>query len=623
MRRQEDLLLLISGILLTLVTLLVVTLESQFANPSPTAESMAAGGLLTDPFLQLPTADSVHVVWFTEFEGQQHTVIYGRRPAAALEPGNLRQVFATTKQLTRLQEDQASRLPTGTAFETPTFRSVWRHDAEVTGLVAGQRFPYRVKSLRADGSIFASDVFSLAAAPPAGQPLKILLTSDHQSKPMTAANLQKVKETVGDVDAVLVAGDLVNVPDRASEWFDNAEGAAFFPALQGRGHYALTANGRTTRYRGGALIQTAPLFPAAGNHEVMGRFIPEVPLNEQFNDPVPRQAATALYDSQASLFNPQNNPDVRRRWILDHSYNLDTYQELFTLPTRLTEEGDRADATRPYYATTLGDIRLVSLFVTNIWRRPMVEPNVRGRFQERLSDLGQPAAWGHGQHIFESISQDSPQYQWLQQELASDAFQQAKYTIVMLHHPPHSVGDNIVPPFTDPVPIYDRAADGSLRAIRYEYPIQNDYIIRDLVPLLETAEVDLVLYGHSHLWNRFVGPTGMHFLETSNVGNSYGAFWQQKSRNTPPAEASETFDKYQSRYYVAQGDPNGLEPVMPTLAPIIGEQGTPLPYIASNEITAFSILETDSGTVTSYYFDTREPLSEVVKFDEFTLAGSG
>ncbi|MEM9503423.1 MAG: hypothetical protein AAGA01_05645 [Cyanobacteria bacterium P01_E01_bin.43] len=201
MRRQEDLLLLISGILLTLVTLLVVTLESQFANPSPTAESMTAAGLLTDPFLQLPTADSVHVVWFTEFEGQQHTVIYGRRPAASLEPGNLRQVFATTKQLTRLHEDQASRLPTGTTFETPTFRSVWRHDAEVTGLVAGQRLPYQVKSLRADGTIFASDVFSLAAAPPAGQPLKILLTSDHQSKPMTAANLQKVKETVGEVDA--------------------------------------------------------------------------------------------------------------------------------------------------------------------------------------------------------------------------------------------------------------------------------------------------------------------------------------------------------------------------------------------------------------------------------------
>jgi len=44
--------------------------------------------------------------------------------------------------------------------------------------------------------------------------LKILLTSDHQLKPMTAANLQKVVETVERVDAVFFVGDLVNVPDR-------------------------------------------------------------------------------------------------------------------------------------------------------------------------------------------------------------------------------------------------------------------------------------------------------------------------------------------------------------------------------------------------------------------------
>lgn len=33
--------------------------------------------LLTDPFLQFPTADGVHVVWFTEFEGSEHTVQVG------------------------------------------------------------------------------------------------------------------------------------------------------------------------------------------------------------------------------------------------------------------------------------------------------------------------------------------------------------------------------------------------------------------------------------------------------------------------------------------------------------------------------------------------------------------
>ncbi|MCK9903468.1 hypothetical protein CC117_26940 [Parafrankia colletiae] len=32
---------------------------------------------------------------------------------------------------------------------------------------------------------------------------------------------------------MFVAGDLVNVPGRASEWFDDTRGSAFFPVLQG------------------------------------------------------------------------------------------------------------------------------------------------------------------------------------------------------------------------------------------------------------------------------------------------------------------------------------------------------------------------------------------------------
>jgi hypothetical protein len=114
---------------------------------------------------------------------------------------------------------------------------------------------------------------------------------------MTATNLQKVAETLGRVDAVFVAGDLVNMPDRASEWFDDSQGGAFFPALQGRADYRLEKAGTTTRYHGGELIQHAPLFPAIGNHEVMGRVSATKPLNQQFNDPVPRSAALEAISS--------------------------------------------------------------------------------------------------------------------------------------------------------------------------------------------------------------------------------------------------------------------------------------------------------------------------------------
>lgn len=45
---------------------------------------------------------------------------------------------------------------------------------------------------------------------------------------MVAANLQKVIETIGEIDGVFMAGDLVNIADRASEWFDD-KGVDLFP----------------------------------------------------------------------------------------------------------------------------------------------------------------------------------------------------------------------------------------------------------------------------------------------------------------------------------------------------------------------------------------------------------
>ena len=182
--------------------------------------------------------------------------------------------------------------------------------------------------------------------------------------------------------------------------------------------------------------------------------------------------------------------------------------------------------------------------------------------------------------------------------------------MVMLHHPPHSLGENAIPAYTDPVQIVEKNQENQVTGVRYEYPQAQDYLIQDVVPLLEKAGVNLVLYGHSHLWNRFISPQGINFLETSNVGNSYGAYLGKKKRKTPQG--------YQE-HYAATGNPNGLEPIVPSIAPLKDENGQALPYIASNEITVFSILDTGEGTVTSYYFDTRKPESEVVKFDQFSL----
>ncbi|AFZ25734.1 Calcineurin-like phosphoesterase [Cylindrospermum stagnale PCC 7417] len=540
--------------------------------------------LLTDPFLQLPTETSVRVVWFTEFAGSNHSVTYGENLVKAAE--------ANTTKLSRTREDQKSRVANQTqdsqVFKQPVRRLIWRHEAEVTELTPGVRVPYRVTSVREDGESVSSDIFTLAPTPKPGTPLKILLTSDHQLKPMTAANLQKVVETVGQVDGVWFAGDLANVPDRASEWFDDNRGGALFPGLQGRANYEMEHQQVKTTYKGGQIIQHAPMFTCIGNHEVMGRFQKTGNLDNEFNDGIPREVALKLYGE---------------KYLKDNSFNTDTYEEIFTLPQ--SKEGGKK-----YYAVTFGDVRLVVPYITNTWRTPSLDVEVTGRYQEKQAGLKYPKTWGHGQFIFEPISEGSQQYNWLKAELNSPEFKQAKYKVVMFHHPPHTLGDNIVPPYTNPVPIIERDDDGNIKILRYEYPKNADYIIRDVIPLLEAADVQFVFYGHSHLWNRFVSSSGMHFLETSNVGNSYGAAWGKRTREVPKGYEKDNIEI---------GDPNGLEPVIPTIAPSLGENGQPMPYIASNDITVFSIFDTGSGIISSYRFDTRKPDSEVLKFDEFKL----
>jgi hypothetical protein len=576
---------------LTIFVLIVVNyLPMSFANDQQTGINKNQS-LLSDPLLQLPTETTVNVVWFTEFQGDRHLVNYGKQ---------LKQIaIARTTKLSRVREDSESQIDHP---QNKSLRDIWRHEAVITGLVPSQRVSYRVTSHQGE-QVSRSNVFTLASLPPKSAPLKILLTSDHQLMPMTTANLEQVVKTVGSVDAVFFPGDLVNVPDRASEWFDDCRGGAFFPSLQGKANYQFEHNGITTTYHGGEIIQHAPLFTAIGNHEVMGKVSGDRSLKQEFAQPQPRQVATALYQSKVQQGNLEDDRLTKAEWIKDNSFNTNTYEEIFTLP-------ESNSGGKKYYATTFGDIRLISLYVTNIWRNPSLEPDVQGRYQESQNSLNYPQDWGYGQHIFEAIAKGSPQYEWLKQELASEAYRAAKYKIVMFHHPPHTLGGNIVPPYTDPQPRETYTEDGKLTSRQYDYPIKDDYIIRDLIPLLESAGVQLVYYGHSHLWNRFQSDSGMHFLESSNVGNSYGAHVGDNKREIP---------NYSPQNFAAIGDPNGLEPIVPNIDPLMDDAGQPLPYLASNEITAFSIFDTATGTVSSYRYDLRQPDIPAILFDQFKL----
>ncbi|MDX2160714.1 MAG: metallophosphoesterase [bacterium] len=602
------------GIVVVLIATLVLVLPLSGQDTTPTPEAVSPT-LLTDPFLQLPTEDAVHVVWFTEFEGTNHRVVWGE---------NLDQeADATTTKMSRLAEDPNSRVgeqtENGQVYTAYTPRDVWRHEAVASGLTQGERTPYYVTSTADDATVIESERFTLQPLPAPGQPLQILLTSDNQLMPMTPTNMQKVIEFIGEgeIDAVLMAGDLQNIPDRASEWFDDNRGRAFFPALQGRssavlertfagdGYTAVT----TATYTGGPIIQHAPLFPAVGNHEVMGRYNPGYDTGYQYNDPQPRAVAEARYEQVADLVNPNGDPAIRDQWIEDNSWNITTYEELFTLP-------DDSPGGEAYYAMQYGDVYVISLFSTRIWRTPGLGDDARGKYRERLRDLNNPTEWGYGDFIFEDLQEGSEQYNWLVEQLASEAFQNARYKVVLLHQGPHGLGDNYNPVLAHPVQVIDRDEQGRIIAVRYEYPIEDDIVFRDVMPLLEEAGVHLMHQGHSHLWFRLQTPGGINIMETSNVGNNYGCYLEgYRERGNVPNDA-----RFNAANYAAVGDPHGLEPIMPSeFAPMSYENGDPLPCIASNDLTTFSIFDTETGIISSYVFDARQPDSEIRLFDQFNV----
>jgi hypothetical protein len=565
---------------------------------------LGGAALLCEPYLLDPARSSVYVVWHTEECGGRQVVVVGSAisgmtdqqaldaATGARESGDgWRRFGAESRRLQRTREDPASTVPNKT-YTAVVDRPVYRHLACVTGLPAG-RTPYRVVSVDARGLATVTAAYSLAPAVARNRHVRLLLTSDHQLKTMVPANLEKVAATVGvALDGVLVAGDLVNVPDRASEWFDSTTGLAFFAGLTGRGQRTIA--GRT--YRGAPIAQHTPLYCAIGNHEVMGRRSTTESLNNQFNDPQPRWVAERLWDEIGPI------GEDREAWLADRSWDVTTYEEMLPYP-RSRQGGPR------WWSRTIGDVHLITLFVTGIWRP--AGATGRGKFQEAVEDLQAPQRWGYGQFIFEPIRRGSAQYQWLARELHAPEARRAKYRVVMYHHPGHGLGDNSAPPFTDPVQTIHRdPATGAVTAITYDYPLPNDHILRDLEPLFNAAGVNLVHNGHSHLWNRFRNSAGVNWLETSNVGNSYGAYDVSSgaSRNLPIDPD-----------HIRQGDPGGLLPIVPTIAPLTNAAGLALPFVASNDITVFSILDSAAGVVRSYRFDTRNPEADVVLFDEFPL----
>lgn len=641
---------------------------------SEVVEPMAFGDprVLSDPFLQNPSRDGVYVAWVTSFAGVSHSVFVEDKPVSKTSSlqqeqyeNNTNTFTATSDKLERLFEDQDSKLEN--APSKVMQRQAYRHEAYISGLETGARYRYWVKSTAQNGKVFSVGPFTLQSLPTKKQPLQILLTSDQQERFNSLVNYQMVAELFPSLDAIFFAGDLVNHPRRASEWFDNFQTdwldnplnarPSFFPAMQGNFKEFVPSS----PFSGGELLQNVPMFPSVANHEVSGRFRPNqsviinnkdaaANINFMFSDAQPRWYALAQYQQLADEINPKDTPSIKEQWLRDNSHDFESYRDLFNVP----DNGPEGEA---YYSKQVGDVFLISMNVSRIWRNWSL--NSKSKFSENPSELNNPIEWGFGEHLFTPFGKGTTQYQWLQGVIKSKAFKQSRYKVVMFHQSASGLGDNAVPILTDPImtidhrnkngeiitrtiamPQSDKARAeiwhkqvqpllGSIVDVRYEYPIAQDFFHRDIEPMLQRAGVQLVLHGHSHIWNRTkVGK--MHYLETSAASNCFGAVWSKpdgsvwnnKTRGSGVFNEAVAAGKFKAENYPPADDPHGREPIMPSIANPMVEFGVskePVPFVCDNGISTFSVLDTVMGAVRSFAIDVKSPNTRILEFDRFNL----
>ena len=146
------------------------------------------------------------------------------------------------------------------------------------------------------------------------------------------------------------------------------------------------------------------------------------------------------------------------------------YYSIFTVPAN-AESGGLASGTEHYYSYDYGNIHFIMLDSYGI---------------------------DGGNHLYDDTS-NGQQALWLKADLAANAGKH-KWTIACMHHPPYTNGSHI------------SDAEQDLIAIR-----------RKITPILERYGVDLVLAGHSHVYERsFLVKDHIGFSESFNKGSLPG-----------------------------------------------------------------------------------------------------
>lgn len=152
---------------------------------------------------------------------------------------------------------------------------------------------------------------------------------------------------------------------------------------------------------------------------------------------------------QSNIYPVPGNHDYANSDVKSKDHNI-SFFNIFS-PSKNGEMGGVSSNHKEYYSFDIGNVHFVAL---DSYGRETTNPNAYP-----LSDI-----------------LNSPQIIWLKQDLAANT---KKWTILFWHHPPYTMGT------------HNSDTDADLMAIR-----------KNLIPIVESYNVDLVLNGHSHNYER-------------------------------------------------------------------------------------------------------------------------
>lgn len=164
-----------------------------------------------------------------------------------------------------------------------------------------------------------------------------------------------------------------------------------------------------------------------------------------------------------SVFPTPGNHDLRDYGIVNQAITSAPYFDIFDVPTK-GESGGVASATESYYSWNYGNIHFVSL-----------------------------DSYGTSLSTLDSM------YSWLEKDLKANKQQ---WTVAYWHHPPHTKGSHDSDDDTD--------SEGIMSTIRNNF-----------VPLLESFGVDLILTGHSHVYERSYLSHGFYGYSDELIDGDY------------------------------------------------------------------------------------------------------